>query len=87
MSLATSVPAFTAALTELGLTDLTTKFNDNGWNTFNAFAFSTSDPQGRDGKAFEKEVLPELITMTDGKPGDAAGKKLIPKLRMLYAQS
>ena len=57
MSLATSVPAFTAALTELGLTDLTDKFNDNGWNTFNAFAFSTSDPQGRDGQAFEKEVL------------------------------
>ena len=87
MSLATSAPAFTAALTELGLTDLTTKFDENGWNTFNAFAFSTSDPQGRDGRAFESEVLPELIEMKDGKPADAAGKKLVPKLRMLYAQS
>ena len=87
MSLATSTPAFTAALTELGLSSLATKFEDNGWTTFNAFAFSTSDPQGRDGKAFETEVLPELIAMTEGKPADAAGKKLVPPLRMLYAQS
>ena len=87
MSLATSVPAFTAALAELGLSDLTAKFNENGWSTFNAFAFSTSDPQGRDSKAFEEQVLPELIEMTDGKPANPADKKLIPKLRMLYAQS
>ena len=75
MSLATSVPAFTAALAELGLSDLVLKFNDNGWNTFNAFAFSSSDPQGRDGKAFEEQVLPELIEMTEGKPANAAGNR------------
>ena len=86
MSLAASKPAFTAAVTELGLTTLTAKFEANGWTTFNSFAFATSDAQGRDGKAFETEVLPELLTMTEGKP-DADGKKLVPSLRMLYAQS
>ena len=87
MSLATSACAFTAALAELGLSDLAPKFNENGWNTFNAFAFSSSDPQGRDGKAFEEQVLPELIEMESGKPATPAGKQMIPKLRMLYAQS
>ena len=56
MSLATSKPAFTAALAELGLTELTSKFEESGWDTFNAFAFATSDPQGRDGKAFELTI-------------------------------
>ena len=87
VSLATSCPAFTAALTELGLSSLTEKFEANGWSTFSAFAFATSDPQGRDGKAFEQEVLPELVTMSEGKPTDAEEKKLIPKIRMLYAQA
>ena len=66
VSLATSCSAFTAALTELGLTSLTEKFEANGWNTFSWFAFATSDPQGRDGKAFEQEVLPELVAMSEG---------------------
>ena len=78
MSLATSRPTFTAALTELGLTDLCSKFEANGWNDFSAFAFATSDPQGRDGKAFEQEVLPELVTMVEGKATIAEEKKLIP---------
>ena len=87
MSLATSRPAFTAALKDLGLTDLTGKFEENGWTTFSAFAFATSDPQGRDGKAFEQEVLPELIAMVEGKATNPEEKKLIPKIRMLYAQA
>ena len=87
MSLATSAPAFAAALAELGLSGLADKFDANGWDTFNAFAFATSDPQGRDGKAFEEQVVPVLIEMSEGVPVNAADKKLIPKLRMLYAQS
>ena len=53
-----------------------------GWTTFNEFAFSSSDSTGRDGKSFEAEVLPKLIDVED-----AVQKKLIPKLRMLHAQS
>ena len=42
---------------------------------------------GRDGKAFEQEVLPELVTMSEGKATNPEEKKLIPKIRMLYAQA
>ena len=82
MSLASSTSAFDAALSDLGLSNLKDKFEAMGWTTFNEFAFSSSDSTGRDGKAFEGEVLPKLIDTEDTEQ-----KKLIPKLRMLHAQA
>jgi len=73
--------AFTAALRDMELSILAAKFDENGWGTFEDFAFSTSDPSGRDTDMFEKQVLAELLA------ADGSQKKLIPKIRRLYAQA
>ena len=51
------------------------------WETFFDFAFSTSDPSGKDHQLFEAEVIKVLLA------ADGSQKKYIPKLRRLYAQS
>ena len=76
-----SKTAFEQALAETGLTELKEKFTEFGWDTYNDFAFSTSDPAGKDPDRFQKEVLEVIL------PGDGSKKNLIPKLRRLYAQS
>ena len=73
--------AFTAALRDMELSILAAKFEENGWGSFEDFAFSTSDPSGRDTDMFEKQVLAELLA------ADGSQKKLIPKIRRLYAQA
>ena len=76
-----SKTAFGQALADYGLTELQAKFKENGWETFNDFAFSTSDPRGQDASLFHKEVIEELL------PNDGSKKALIPKLRRLFAQA
>ena len=76
-----SKTAFKAALAELELTSLAAAFEDNGWETFFDFAFSTSDPSGKDHQLFEAEVIKVLLA------ADGSQKKCIPKLRRMYAQS
>ena len=80
MSAADSQAVFLARMTELGLIDLKPIFVANGWMTFNDFAFSCSDPTGKDTEIFKKEVLDVLIT------GEAT-KPLVPRVRRLYTQS
>ena len=75
--------AFTAAATELGLAQFLPQFEANGWDTFNDFAFATSDPQGRDPEAFDKEVVKPLLDIENV----AENKKFLPKIRRLYAQA
>ena len=82
MAVADSVTCFDAALVELGLTDIKSKFADEGWATFNDFAFSSSDTSGKSTETFEKEVVPKLIDLDN-----ATEKKLLARLRRLYAQS
>ena len=77
-----SVASFRALVKELGLDSLWSKFDDNGWNTFVNFAFSTPDPSCRDVPGFEKEVLPVLLDVE--KPEE---KKMVPLVRRLFAQS
>ena len=76
-----SKTAFERALAETGLTELKAKFTEFGWDTYNDFAFSTSDPAGKDPERFQKEVIDAIL------PDDGSKKSLIPKLRRLYAQS
>ena len=76
-----SKTAFSKALLEFGLESLKDQFVKNGWDTYADFAFSTSDPSGKDASAFQKEVV-ETILKDDG-----SQKSLIPKSRRLYAQS
>ena len=71
--------AFSQALAEYGLDTLTAKFKERGWETFNDFAFSISDPSGKDAQAFQKEVIEEVLAEDQ--------KAIIPKLRRLYAQA
>ena len=66
----------------LGLDSLKVKFESSGWVTFNDFAFSTSDCAGKDPEKFENEVLTVILNLED-----AEEKKLVPRLRRLYAQS
>ena len=73
--------AFAAALKEMELDVLAPKFAENGWDTFADFAFSTSDPSGKDHELFESQVV-KVILAPDG-----SQKRLVPKLRRLYAQS
>ena len=77
-----SKTAFKAALVELGLDCLHTKFVDKGWDSFGDFAFCTSDPTGKDGQIFTQEVIEVLLTMSDTEQA-----KLVPRLRRLYAQA
>ena len=76
-----SKTAFARALAEYGLESLKDQFIKRGWETYSDFAFSTSDPSGKDPQAFQKEVVEEILAK-DGKE-----KHLIPKLRRLYAQA
>ena len=76
-----STTAFAAALKELELDSLLPKMSEFGWDTFNDFAFSTSDPSGKDADAFQTQVVDKLLA-TDG-----SQKRLVPRLRRLYAQS
>ena len=76
-----SKTAFAKALHEYGLDPLKEQFKKNGWDTYSDFAFSTSDPSGKDASAFQKEVVDEILK------SDGSEKHLIPKLRRLYAQS
>ena len=76
-----SKTAFAKALAEYGLESLKDQFIKRGWETYNDFAFSTSDPSGKDPQAFQKEVVEDILAK-DGKE-----KHLIPKLRRLYAQA
>ena len=82
MSLADSKSSFAAAVAELGLSALADKFKAEGWDSYNDFAFSSSDTTGKDNTVFESEVLPKLINVEDENE-----KKLKPKIRRLYAQS
>ena len=63
MAVLNSKSAFAAALKELELSTLVPKFEANGWDSFNDFAFSTSDPTGKDAEAFTKEVIAVLIDL------------------------
>ena len=76
-----SKTAFGQALIDYGLAELEAQFKENGWETFNDFAFATSDPRGQDAAAFQKEVIEVLL------PSDGSKKALIPKLRRLFAQA
>ena len=78
-----SKTAFAQAMVDFGLLDpqVRSKFSEFGWDTYNDFAFATSDPAGRDATAFQKEVLDVVL------PDDGSKKHLIPKLRRLYAQA
>ena len=76
-----SKTAFSKALSEFGLEPLKDQFVKNGWDTYADFAFSTSDPSGKDAGAFQKEVVDTILK------DDGTQKNLIPKLRRLYAQS
>ena len=80
MSAADSKAVFLARLAELELQDLKSKFEERGWVTFNDFAFSCSDPTGKDAEAFKKEILDVLVPDKE----DAAK---IPRIRRLYTQS
>ena len=80
MSAADSQAVFFARLAELELTDLKPKFVANGWVTFNDFAFSCSDPTGKDTAIFKKEVLDVLAP-------DSSDAPKIPRIRRLYTQS
>ena len=71
---------FQKDLETLSLLDLKAKFAENGWDTHGDFAYCTPDSTGRDTEAFEK-VIASLLA------GDGSQKKLIPKLRRLYAKS
>ena len=72
-----SSAVFFARVTELGLTDLIPKFKENGWESFNDFAFSCSDFSGKDPALFEKDVLTPL----------GVAKAQIPKIRRLFMQA
>ena len=76
-----SKTVFSTALKELGLDVLEEKFVENGWDTYGDFAFAASDPTGKNAELFQREVVDEIP------PKDGSLKRLIPKLRRLYAQS
>ena len=76
-----SKTVFSTALKELGLDVLEEKFVENGWDTYGDFAFATSDPTGKNAELSQREVVDEIL------PKDGSLKRLIPKLRRLYAQS
>ena len=58
MVVADSVTCFTAALTELGLDTLKKKFDDEGWTTYNDFAFSSSDSSGKTRRPLRRKWSP-----------------------------
>ena len=72
--------AFTAFIKELGLTSLLDTFEQNGWETFRDFAFSV--PHSAKDEHFEEKVVPVLLKLDTPE-----GRKLLPRLRQLYAQA
>ena len=73
-----SAAVFAASLESLQLGDLKSRFDSEGWKTFNDFAFCTPDFTGRDTSAFEA-VITEFL-----KPEE---KQLKPRMRQLYAKA
>ena len=72
--------AFTAFVKELGLDSLIPTLDENGWETFRDFAFSV--PHSAKDDYFEEKVIPILIKLDTPQ-----GKKMLPKVRQLYAQA
>ena len=82
MSIADSATCFNDTVNELGLQTIKPKLEAEGWTTFNDFAFSSSDSSGKTRKCLRRRSLGKLLDVND--PND---KKLISKVRRLYAQS
>ena len=72
--------AFRAFVNELGLQSLLPVLESNGWETFKDFAFSVPTTSKDD--YFEDKVVPALLDLNT-----AGGKKLLLRVRQLYAQS
>ena len=53
MAATESKTVFSAKLVELGLDDLQSKFDDNGWSCFADFGAACSDMRGADPVAFQ----------------------------------
>ena len=79
MAAVDSPVVFAARLKELGLEEFKTSFEDKGWTTFAAFAFSTSSFRQPEGDEFLKEVIEPLIGASD--------HKLVPQIRRLFMQA
>ena len=62
------------------LTSLLDTFEQNGWETFRDFAFSV--PHNAKDEHFEEQVVPVLLKLDTPE-----GRKLLPRLRQLYAQA
>ena len=78
-----SEAAFRATVKELGLENaIWSKLEKNGWSCFSDFAFAVPDPTGRDVQGFEEKIVPMLL---DVEKDDE--RKLLPRLRRLYAQA
>ena len=82
-----SETAFKAALDTLEIGILHATFLEQGWKCFTDFAFATSDPKGQDTKCFDEEVIQVLLGKPDETTGYGDKKKMIPRIRRLYAQS
>ena len=77
-----SKPAFLSALDDHEVSDLKSKFEENGWDTFANFGFSCWEVKGQSNEAFETKVLPALADASKDNE-----KKYLPRLRRLYALS
>ena len=82
MAASNSTAAFLNALKDYDLMTIKDKFYEHGYDTFSNFGFSCWNVRGQSEEKFDQEVLPKLAKETDSNE-----KKLIPRIRKLYALS